>query len=368
MMLPPTLIESIYEAALDHTTAGRMLERVSEAIPSSLGLITEYDGGELRPVGIVGVAGEFEADVIQIMLEQHQHSLWTDAMTAERGSAVVFDGPVPFQALKRTDFYADVLRPLEVAHGIGMDLSLGEGRWLRLGLGRGRRGGIYTPDEAALFQACAIHLRRALAVSERFDVVAQLRRMELTALDRMATAALLVDGQGRLLLANRAAQRLAAKGALLLKDGSAPACSDRAAAAAFRAAVMGAATGLAPAPLRFRGVEGSPLILISAPLGSGSSQRLAEAGASGHPFAALVIHGAIGEEEPPTELLRSLFDLTPTEARVAAAIALGDSERDAAQRLGMGLATLQAHRKRIFAKAGITRRGELIRLCAALPR
>lgn len=34
----------------------------------------------------------------------------------------------------------------------------------------------------------------------------------------------------------------------------------------------------------------------------------------------------------------------------------------------MGLASLRTHRKRIFAKIGITRRGELIRLCAGLPR
>lgn len=345
MLLPPALIERIYEAALDHATAENMLEVLARVIANTQAVVTQYDGREQRPVGTAGVVGRFDPGVVRVYMEQYASNLGAEAVHAGNGRSVALDGPVPVGTLEQNGLYADALRPSGLAHGAGGALPVAEGRVLRIGLGQGRA-----------------------ALAERFDALAQLRRAELAALDRAATAALLVDHRGDLLLANHAARRLAAQGALLLKDGSPPGCADRAATATFRAAAMAAAAGQAPPPIRFRDALGAPLILIATPLGDGTALRLTEAGASGHAAATLIIHGTMNEAGPSAELLRNLFELTPTEARAASALAVGDSEREAAQRLGMGLASLRTHRKRIFAKIGITRRGELIRLCATLPR
>ena len=65
--------------------------------------------------------------------------------------------------------------------------------------------------------------------------------------------------------------------------------------------------------------------------------------------------------------LRSFFDLTPAEARLAAAVAGGISLLDHAAAAGVGLATVKTHLAAIFRKTGTNRQADLVRLMAAYP-
>jgi DNA-binding HTH domain-containing proteins len=58
--------------------------------------------------------------------------------------------------------------------------------------------------------------------------------------------------------------------------------------------------------------------------------------------------------------LRSLFGLTPTEARLAAELANGASLEHAAERLGITVGTARVHLKHIFSKTETNRQSELI--------
>ncbi|MBX3482364.1 helix-turn-helix transcriptional regulator, partial [Phenylobacterium sp.] len=73
--------------------------------------------------------------------------------------------------------------------------------------------------------------------------------------------------------------------------------------------------------------------------------------------------------EAPSRLserrLREIFDLSPAEARVAAALSQGDTPREAAGRLGVSFYTVRGHLARIFEKTGVGRQAELARLLAA---
>ena len=60
--------------------------------------------------------------------------------------------------------------------------------------------------------------------------------------------------------------------------------------------------------------------------------------------------------------LQSRFGLTPAEARVAIALAAGDSRADRAQRLGVQLNTVHAHLKQVLAKTGCRRQTQLVAL------
>ncbi|HYG90396.1 MAG TPA: helix-turn-helix transcriptional regulator [Azospirillum sp.] len=60
--------------------------------------------------------------------------------------------------------------------------------------------------------------------------------------------------------------------------------------------------------------------------------------------------------------LRSLYGLTPTEARLAAELAKGNSIEDAANDLRITIGTARVHLKHIFSKTGTNRQSELIRL------
>ena len=67
------------------------------------------------------------------------------------------------------------------------------------------------------------------------------------------------------------------------------------------------------------------------------------------------------------DLLRNLYRLTPTEARIADLIGQGKEIRDTALILGKTLEIARFHVKRVLAKTGTHRQAELVKLVLALP-
>ena len=64
----------------------------------------------------------------------------------------------------------------------------------------------------------------------------------------------------------------------------------------------------------------------------------------------------------PATLLEALFDLTPTEARVAALVAGGSTVKEAATRLSVKADTVRVHLKAVYSKTGAHRQADLARL------
>src|SRR5262245_30986886 len=62
----------------------------------------------------------------------------------------------------------------------------------------------------------------------------------------------------------------------------------------------------------------------------------------------------------PIELLRSHFDLTPAEARLALHLVAGETLRSAEAKLAITYETARTHLKNIFSKTGTCRQAELV--------
>lgn len=69
---------------------------------------------------------------------------------------------------------------------------------------------------------------------------------------------------------------------------------------------------------------------------------------------------------PKPELISKAFNLTPTEARIASALASGDSTQDIADELGISPTTVSFHLKNIFLKTGTNRQSDLVALILSL--
>ena len=65
---------------------------------------------------------------------------------------------------------------------------------------------------------------------------------------------------------------------------------------------------------------------------------------------------------PTHRMLRDLFELTPTEAKVALSIAAGNDVPDAARELRISTNTVHTHLRRIFRKLGVGRQADLVRV------
>jgi DNA-binding CsgD family transcriptional regulator len=66
------------------------------------------------------------------------------------------------------------------------------------------------------------------------------------------------------------------------------------------------------------------------------------------------------------DLVTALYGLTQAEGRVFDAIAQGRPPQEAAAALGVSRSTLKTHLLRVFAKVGVHRQADLVRLSVAL--
>lgn len=82
----------------------------------------------------------------------------------------------------------------------------------------------------------------------------------------------------------------------------------------------------------------------------------------GRSYALLVATPVTAGRAPPVEVLRSLFDLTPSEARVARGLAAGDSLDNIADSGGVSRNTVRTQLQRVMEKMGCTRQAEVTAL------
>jgi pimeloyl-ACP methyl ester carboxylesterase/DNA-binding CsgD family transcriptional regulator len=74
----------------------------------------------------------------------------------------------------------------------------------------------------------------------------------------------------------------------------------------------------------------------------------------------------LGGEGPDIDLLRHAMDLSPSEARVAAALAAGGTAKQIGASLGLSPQTVKSYRRAVFQKVGVNRSRDLQRLMSEL--
>lgn len=216
----------------------------------------------------------------------------------------------------------------------------------------------------------ALRLHRVVAKQRTADEAAQ------AAFDRWGHAAFVLDGEARVVVMNRAADRLLhrADGLYLGRDGQLRALGEprtRALDATLRtcaAMINGVDAGAHPAQLD--GIilpgpsGGSPLRAMISPLPFLTSAATAEfTGGS----VLLIIFDP--EHSPPTPFgwIARQFNLTPAEQRLTEAIVSGLPLAQAAEQLGIRINTARTRLKTIQAKTHRHRQVDLVRLAMSLP-
>jgi DNA-binding CsgD family transcriptional regulator len=83
-------------------------------------------------------------------------------------------------------------------------------------------------------------------------------------------------------------------------------------------------------------------------------------------YALLVVTPVAAPRAAPIELMRSLFDLTPSEARVARGLAIGETLEEIAATGGVAISTVRSQLRVVMEKTGCTRQAEVVALLANL--
>lgn len=188
----------------------------------------------------------------------------------------------------------------------------------------------------------------------------------LLALDHIATAVIVVDGDGHVLHMNQAGSALVAEkdgltvDANLVCRGAMPEETQTLLATIRRQAAPGHKDDTVTAVSLSRPSMRHPLLVIAAPLG-------AEPDADGQASVALFV---ADPDRPPAldaEVIGRLYGLTGAESRLACVLATGRDLGDAAEALHITQESARTYLKRIFAKTNTRRQADLVRLILASP-
>lgn len=259
--------------------------------------------------------------------------------------------------------YQSYLAPLGVRYLIGADLALADGRVCRFRVSRGAADGRFGAAEHALCTLLLPHLRRAVRIHSTVEALETERQLHCGTVERLAVGTLILDGRGKVVAANRVARDILSgdDGLQLIDDELRPQL--RRERQALSELIVQAAGGGAEQPGLVAGMTlsrpsgRSPYGVLARPL------RPADGLIYGaRPVAVLHISDPERQVGASPAVIRALFNLTPAEAGLALLLADGITLEEAAVRLGSSRHTVRSQLRSIFAKTGVTRQTELVRL------
>jgi DNA-binding CsgD family transcriptional regulator len=362
-------IREIYDSATDAALWPQCLTSIGRLLNGTTTSLLYHDH---RSKGGIQIAIGADPELFRLYSEYgHAIDPWALAFpprARSAGSVVIGASVVDHPSMMKTEFYAAMGRRYECTRNI---VGILEASPLQttaaLSINRGDRHDEFDLRDARVVSILLPHLRRVLAVRRRLAVVDNERASVLDAIDRLALGIILVDDRARPIFVNRYAARVLQNGdGLSIEKGSViaalPAVSahlERALGSALAVAngaaletdcaefLIPRASGRRPlhaavSPFRHRPYDGLP------------------AGAS----AVLFLVDPETNVRALNDHLRALYSLTAAEARVAGAVAAGQSAIDVSERFGVSRETARSQIKKVFEKANVRSQAAFIRLIA----
>lgn len=278
---------------------------------------------------------------------------------------------LPRDAVDRTEYYNDFLRPQDIYCSIMIGLEASGTDTCVLNINRTHARGNFEPQQVARARRLHGHWRRAFRLASRLETLER-GAADLTAVLGLAGhAVLIVEADGRVRHANALAEQLVGpKSGLRLEFGRLTATQP--AAARQLLGLLGNAT-IADAATRRGGSmaithvqTGNWLAVAVDPLPDPSPSVFR----SGR-MAIVCITDPRARLNISEARLQEMFGLTPAEVRVACALMEGASPREAAERLGVRFQTVRNQLQSLYHKTMTSRQSELVlllaRVCAREP-
>lgn len=280
------------------------------------------------------------------------------------GKVVTLQELMPDTELLGCEYYRCYLEPIGVRHILGADIGAPDAFQARLRLGRGPDEKPFDANDKTLCATIVPHLERAIDIHARLNRMASERDLFAGAVEQLAVGTILLDEHGKFMQANQlAAQIISERDGLQIASGQLELAS-HAQHREFKEALQLAldnARNKRPAvvqALRVQRPSGRPdlgLMLRLVP-----QYQWAEG--QHVPAIAIFISDPDQVGEPSQQILAQLFGLTRAEAALATQLSRGLSIQEAAEVLHVSPHTARTQLKSVFAKTGVSRQAELIRL------
>ncbi|TPL46402.1 helix-turn-helix transcriptional regulator [Mesorhizobium sp. B2-4-6] len=256
-------------------------------------------------------------------------------------------------------YYQEFLSPLGLRWYAAVKIAAGDACWC-ISLQRSIERGPFLPPEIAQLEELSRILGSSVAVARALGLARAEAGIE--AFGASGSAAVMLDGYGKVLLVNPAAEALLGSnlrvhcGRLASWNKDATDTLEK----SLKELLWIRAPSATMPPVALPRIEGRPLIAYPMRLGAVSPNALAPC------QAVVVILDPDSDPQPPEAILRSCFGLTAAEAGLARHISSGRKLESIADELGIRYETARNHLKAVFAKTQTHRQSELVAVLARL--
>ena len=359
------LIDLIYEAVLDNDLWPSVLIKLADAAGAAHVVMPSVDW---RAKIFATIAPRDDPDLVASYKEYwaFRDPVFVRATSRPEGEIYTLDSLMPREEFFATAVFNEWWRRAQYSLATAGTNLVAEDQFSALVCISNAPGKDFLTDEQlGLFEAVTRHLGRAVRINR------QLWKLELANLaateqfEMLPEGAILADASGRVVLANAVAKAmLDARDGIFLCDGrlavtgSPDALQKLVASCARRSVGIGGPGGELKVP---RDLPQSPLQVTVAPLRSDTRLPDVPWIGFGSPVAIVTVTDRDLDRRRRQMNLRRRFDLTSTEAALAAEILRGDGRKAAARRCGISDATAKTHLANIFEKTGTHRQAELVR-------
>lgn len=362
-----SLIGMIYEAVEHPELWPVVLDRVGAVTESGCTvLLTSFESPKAADVtsfarsdaGFLQKYGEYYASVNPL-------TALCDRMFAD-GEVRYSHQAVPDGEFERTEILNDFFKPNGYHYSFGIKIPLAVHGSAYLTTLRPKSAGHYDDLDGLKLKTLFPHLQRALGLYVRLSQLDTSVAGLQSAFDAFDQAVFGVRADGSVLFMNSSATGLVSKGQTIYMKGNRLHMRSAGDEQNFQKllmqssdrglfAVSGGGAMLAHA------ADNQALQVVMMPY-------FANAGCASQTLASLVfVNNPLQQNATRVDLLRMLYKLTPTEARIAESIARGMEITAIAAMMGSKAETVRVHVKKVFQKTGVNRQVDLVRLVLALP-
>lgn len=374
------LVDLVYQGATDFEVWPKVLEKLCNEFDAPKGVM--FTPQKTTQMGGFGLAHNFSAELEVWERKMQKHDLWTQR-AFERGltytGCVMRDQDlITDEELLESVMYKEIFQPINCGRLLsGVIFSPLDNHETTVACSLHRQlHKPYQAEHVEYFKLILPHMSRALGVMFRLRDAEFRIAASLHALDQLPNGLFLLNAEGYVTFANRAAQKIIAqndglqlRAASALKDISLLTTQDREAQIALDVAIQSAVRPNIRETRHFSQSLSVPRPSGKAPytLNFSTLPEQNQYGLGGNsPKAIVFVNDSAADVRIDQPLLKTAYGLTAAEARLAELLANGYTNEDAAQKLGVSINTIKTQLQQIYQKTDTNNRAMLTKFLLSL--
>jgi DNA-binding CsgD family transcriptional regulator/PAS domain-containing protein len=358
------IVSAAYEAALDEQQWPQVLELISAEIGGCASFLLV---GDKRNGGLpIHLADKMPGDSLTQYAAHWFRYCPRFAFGARHPERPIFyDYLHTSEAeMDRSEFY-DWLSSVDLRYYMAMRILDNDEALGWIAVQRTRRQGHIDEQQLRKAEYLLPHLNRAMRVAVRLSDAGVQTKSAWECMDSWPVGAILLDSDARVLFANKTACQIVGRGDALAWSQRTIVALRRGDALALQLLIASALTIDGPVTSQALSLARSsgarPYVLVATPISA-----TAVGIALGTARALILVTDPEATPTPPAQLLQQLFGLTPRQAELACHLGRGLSIEACAAQMTLTRGSIRVYVEQIFAKTGVNRQADLVRLLSAI--